>query len=512
MKVIILAAGAGSRMQNGLIHKALLPFRGKAVLSHIIEQFDSNTEFVVTVHHLAGQLKQYANHAHSSSNITWVDVGSLETPRAGPGFSLYKALQVAQEECLVVTCDTFFAIPKTIPLSRNWLGIGTVVAEEQASYCNVLIDAEDNKIIDVKDKVAAGKKYFAWTGMMFIKDWQAVICNFENEIRNPGAELQCSAGWLNLDWYALEHEWIDVGTRDRYAKAVSQNQFDYSKPDEFTYVLDEKVIKFFADEESVAKRVIRQKHDLSDVTPALLKQTKNFLSFDFAKGETFYRVGTPTKFKALLNWLDDTIWKNPKPLERSVVDAFYFGKTIDRVQNYMIMTPSRYSMVNGIQIVKHWPQVLDDIERVNPTLFENAALVNFHGDLQFDNIIVASDNSFVLIDWRESFGKLSTGGDIQYELAKLLSGLTFDFDLVRQNTFSVVEEGTTATISFARRTIMQQYEDILWDFIIAKGYSCEAIDTLRWMIIASMSGVHKEPYATALYYYSLINFQNYTEE
>ena len=44
----------------------------------------------------------------------------------------------------------------------------------------------------------------------------------------------------------------------------------------------------------------------------------------------------------------------------------------------------------------------------------------FHGDLQFDNIIYQNDNKFFYIDWRDSFADNTNGGDLYYDLAKLL--------------------------------------------------------------------------------------------
>ena len=40
--------------------------------------------------------------------------------------------------------------------------------------------------------------------------------------------------------------------------------------------------------------------------------------------------------------------------------------------------------------------------------------VNFHGDLQPENVIVTKNNKFKLIDWRTDFSGVSYG-DIYYE-------------------------------------------------------------------------------------------------
>ena len=58
---------------------------------------------------------------------------------------------------------------------------------------------------------------------------------------------------------------------------------------------------------------------------------------------------------------------------------------------------------------------------------------NFHGDLQFDNIIY-SKNKFKLIDWRDSFDGRNKG-DIYYDFAKLLGGIDLNYKFIKKETF-----------------------------------------------------------------------------
>ena len=57
-------------------------------------------------------------------------------------------------------------------------------------------------------------------------------------------------------------------------------------------------------------------------------------------------------------------------------------------------------------------------------MIDNIHISPFHGDLQYDNVLVKKDKSFVLIDWRHEFGKCLEFGDIYYDLAKLLEELS----------------------------------------------------------------------------------------
>ena len=66
----------------------MLPIDGKATISHIIEKFPTETEFVVGVGFLGDQVRQYLQIAHANRRITFVDVDKYDGPGSGPGYSL----------------------------------------------------------------------------------------------------------------------------------------------------------------------------------------------------------------------------------------------------------------------------------------------------------------------------------------------------------------------------------------------------------------------------------------
>lgn len=499
MKIIILAAGRGSRMHTDQIHKGLLPFRGKAVISHTIDQFP-NHEFVIAVHHLKDQVQDYIRLAHPEIKVTYVDVGSIETPSAGPGFSLMRALDVAREPSLVVTCDTYFELSPATPFHCDWLGVADVIPSEAVSYCNVKV--EQGVVTGVYDKRLHDEMTHTWTGLMFIHSWKQALVNLQSRIPFE-TEIQCSDAWSGLTLNAVGHAWIDVGTKSRYIKALEADGYDYSKPHECTYVLKDRVIKFFANSDRKKHRSIRQTTELFDVTPReIADPSKQFAAYEKAPGKTFYEVGTPELFKSFLNWMRANVWK-PSDYSQIKEDAlrFYWHKTDERVRDYLKAEPHLdFDKVNGTPIRYGWDKM---IRMVNWGEFvKDTRCVGFHGDLNFDNIIV-NDGKFTLIDWRDTFGSCPLGGDIYYEYAKLLSGITFDFDLVKKGDFRVIDSHGNAVISFSRRTINDQYEDILMYDAIQHGLDWDKIDFLRWMILVGMAGLHKAPYSTALYYYSL---------
>ena len=89
-KVCILAAGIGSRMKpfTDHINKSLLPVNFKAVISHIIEKFDTSIEIVIAVGHLKKEIIEYLDCAHNDRKLTIVEVDKFTGRGSGPGYSL----------------------------------------------------------------------------------------------------------------------------------------------------------------------------------------------------------------------------------------------------------------------------------------------------------------------------------------------------------------------------------------------------------------------------------------
>jgi UDP-N-acetylglucosamine pyrophosphorylase len=64
--VLILAAGIGSRLKGltANINKAMLPINNKAIISHIIDKFPKEYDFIVALGYKGDSLKQYCEITH----------------------------------------------------------------------------------------------------------------------------------------------------------------------------------------------------------------------------------------------------------------------------------------------------------------------------------------------------------------------------------------------------------------------------------------------------------------
>ena len=124
-KVCILTAGKGSRMgKMGLkLNKALLPIKSKAIISHIISKFPSETKFVIALGYLGYQVKNYLEIAHSDLDIDYVEVKNFDKIGSGPGKSLLSCKKKLQTDFFFISCDTLWngkiKLNKKKQLGRN---------------------------------------------------------------------------------------------------------------------------------------------------------------------------------------------------------------------------------------------------------------------------------------------------------------------------------------------------------------------------------------------------------
>ena len=68
-KVLITTSGLGSRLGNvtQFTNKSLVSIGDKPVISHIIESYNSKTEFIITLGHYGDQVKQFLKYMNGSA-------------------------------------------------------------------------------------------------------------------------------------------------------------------------------------------------------------------------------------------------------------------------------------------------------------------------------------------------------------------------------------------------------------------------------------------------------------
>lgn len=511
-KVCILAAGRGTRMgvYSEIINKALLPVDRKAVISHIIDKFPKDADFVIGLGFLADQVRAYLEIAHPKTNFTFVNVENFAGPGSGPGLSLQRCSSYLQAPFYFVSCDTLWEEEIDPKLADDWFAAAAVPATESDQYCN--LEIRDGRVTALRDKECVeGSQFSAFVGLCHIQNFEKFWQGMSEEGLIKG-ESQISKGITalinELRPIASKVTWSDVGTIEKYKHVASRHEsFDFSKVNEFLYIVGEKVIKMFVDPSVTEKRV--QKARLSpEVFPAVIDHRGQFYSYAMKPGKTLYEDINAEKFSALLSFLDEKLWK-PKEVSRAKMREacrrFYYEKTMQRLANYH----EKYdqidasSVVNGVRI----GTTASLLEHVPWSLVFDGEPAFVHGDLQFDNIIFhAGCREFTLLDWRQDFGGHVEFGDLYYDLAKLYGGILLNYSRIKENDFRYYEKAGEIRYELPRTDT--GYVRKLEEFIRARNFNLHKVRILVGLIYLNMSPLHHFPFDKMLYSLSRLTLFN----
>jgi NDP-sugar pyrophosphorylase family protein len=213
MKYCILAAGIGSRNNtiSGL-HKGLLPIQNVPMISHVINKFNKEKEIIITVGHLAEQIKSYVKFAHSDKKIKFIEIDKFSGKGSGPGYSLLQCKNDLQCPFVFAPIDTFLEKEVELTVNNNWIGAVKIAKEESQKYC----------LINGKEKLESiyyGEGELAYNGIAGIYDYS----NFWKELENSNLineEYQVTTGFKGLENVELKYfeKFYDTGTEESYLK------------------------------------------------------------------------------------------------------------------------------------------------------------------------------------------------------------------------------------------------------------------------------------------------------
>lgn len=487
--VVLLTAGTGSRMGKyaSVINKTLLPIHDKAIISHIIEQFDSSTHFVVALGFGGDDVERYLRIAHPENNFTYVHVDEYDGPNTGPARSLQCCKPHLSGPFFVIACDAHYEGLNDFPTDRNYIGVSSISQEDSPSYCNVIL--EENRIVEVLDKKFCDSGV-AVNGVFFFKDVDIFWDNLDT--------IELSTGWSALETYAHHLVWTDLGTFERYQKFYLQNSpYDFSKTDEFLWIVNGRVIKWFKDRNITEKRARRAAG--RSCFPNINIVDDRFYSYELIPGSVLYECATPELFDQLLDFMRDIwSWDMRGFLSAEACTDFYRTKTLGRLKAFREKYPDfKPKVINGKPVKVDIYNALDLIDWngiCRENLDERAAFI--HGDLQFDNILWDGDH-FTLLDWRQDFAGSETVGDYFYDVAKLLGGLIIDYRQIKKNKFHYQEEDDIVSFSLPPTN----NEELVLK--LKNQFPSPLIDQIVSLIYLNMAPLHSPPFDKLLFCLSL---------
>ena len=511
-KVCILAGGIGSRMDNlsDHINKGILPVNNKAVISYVIEKFPKDIEFVIAVGYKKETIIDYVSLAHPDRKFKFVDVKNFIGPGTGPGDGILKCKKFLKCPFIFSTADTIVTedIP---PPDQNWMGIAPV--HETEPYCTVKI--RNNSIFQLDDKIKTDN-HFAFIGLAGIKDYRDFFEALESDKKTIAGQIQVSNGFkalLEKHLVPIGFTWFDTGTLENYKETnknfSGDNNFDFSKSNEFLYFVNNRVIKFFADRSITDKRHERSNKALKGLTPAIEAKRGHFYSYKRIEGQTLYSVLNGQMVGQFLEWAKAHLWKElrlPRTEQKKFEEAcvkFYKDKTYERVEAFIKKAGKKEmpKVINGLKV----PTVKELLEKVDWDYITKGEPTNFHGDLQFDNVLVraktkSAKDKFVLLDWRHDFGGLTNVGDLYYDLAKLYGGMTLSYPLIKEGMFHFNESDNEVYYHYFVKNDLLEAREHYEEFLLEHGHDLKKVRILTALIFLNMAPLHHAPFNSLLYH------------
>ena len=497
----IVSSGKGTRMHHLTenINKALLPINGKAVISHIIDKVPEEYDIIITTGYKAELLKEYCEAVHSDRNIIFVHVPDYDSETSGPGASLLNCKQILQRPFYFSTVDCM--IKGNLPLiDADWIGVSPTSIPE--IYFTIQID-ENLNITNVKNKSKDGYDY-AFIGLSAIYDYTKFWKTLETNISNTGEVV--SAYMSDYEVEARIIEWYDTGAIDTYnniKQLMEKNYFVLNKNDEYFYNVNSKIIKIFINSD-ICKNRIKRAEILKGFAPELTYKGNNTYAYNKFEGNTLYEIDDYKSFKDLLHWLKK-FWKIENVNIKDDAKLFYHDKTYKRLNKFLEKYPNIDNISHNID-GEDYKDLKYYLDKIDWSILEDCLpSKNFHGDLQFDNIIHQNHlgfSDFKLIDWRQSFGNSTEYGDIYYDLAKLYGGLLISYYDMKKNNFSFDDIDGNIKLHYEPSKNLKLFKVYYEKWVVDNGYDLEKVKILTFIIYLNMSPLHEEPFDLFLFYFA----------
>lgn len=510
--VLILAAGLGTRLGNLTkeINKALLPINNRAIISHIIDKFPKEYEFIIAIGYKGDSVREYCELAFPTHKFTFVEIDNVDGYASGPGYSALQCKSYLQRPFYIATCDCLIDSPMP-HLDGNWLGIHPTSYPEKYST----VQLSGNDIIHYSNKNENGYD-MAFIGLAGIWDYGVFWEQLEDNIIEGEIVSAFKTPSNYPTFKAKKLKWLDTGNLDDLNKTkeyLNDKPLSLQKDNsEITYKEGNTFIKFTPNKSVLDNRIIRAK-ELGSKIPDNFKYTNNFISYKWQEGSTLYEIDMFEVYVKFLEELKSNIsTQSPNSVEH--IKKFYVDKTNERLNLFINKNNINYYVeshsINGID----YPSMESIFSKIDFKQFEsNPFYPAFHGDLQFDNIVYnLGQKKFTYIDWRESFGGYTDGGDIYYDLAKMYGGCIIPYDKMKnEDNITFVQGDYSVTYSYNVSSDLTKFKDVYEEWIINNGFDLNKVKLLTAIIFLNMSPLHDDKFSKMLWYKSIEMLYDYNK-
>jgi hypothetical protein len=506
-RVCIPTAGTGSRLGvlTQYLNKSLVSLANRPTLSHLMEQFPPETEFVLALGHQGHLVREFLALAYPQRRFLFADVSPFEGPGSGLGLSLLACKEHLQQPFIFLSCDTLVQEPIPPPDS-NWMAYAEV--SDLSPYRTVAV--EQAQVTDICEKgLGHAGSHKAYIGLAGIHDtqrfWQVMEGGAEAAIQTGEAYglralLPQGLGAYRFSWYDTGNPQALAQARAAYQEPGAPNILE--KANEAIWFVNGQVIKFSDDQKFIANRVQRVQ-ELQDYVPQVTGVQAHMYRYPKVDGRVLSEVVTLPLFAQLLEhsngfWQRKDLSAAQATAFRANCSRFYRDKTLERVSLFYRTCGHQdgTEAINGVAM----PRLETLLQAIDWNRLADGLPGRFHGDYHFENILWnVSSQRFTFLDWRQDFGGDLSTGDIYYDFAKLLHGLIISHELIAKNHYAVEWRATEIVYDFHRKQVLVECEQHFSHWLLAQGYDLKKVRILTALIYLNIAALHHHPYSLLLY-------------
>ena len=506
-RVVIPTAGIGSRLGNLTknLNKSLISISLQPIISHLINHFPKDCEFVIGLGHLGNLVKDFLEIAYPNRSFFFGNVDKYEGDGSGLGLTLLSCKQYLQEPFIFLSCDTL--VKETIPNpDHNWMGYSK---KENLSDYRTLRVVED-EVNAICEKGVSIDNQQAYIGLAAIHDYDEFWLSMQSgksESIHQGESYGMRAILKSKKIFAKKFTWFDTGnsesleiTRRSYSETNLPNILE--KKDEAIWFVGNNVIKYSDNKDFINNRIERTK-SLEGFVPKISSKRPNMYLYKKVKNDVLSEIITPSIFEDFLKicsefWLKKKLDINENKKFQSNCLNFYKDKTFERLRlfykNFNKLDNAKY--ING----ELMPTLEDLLNQLDWKWISNGLAGRYHGDFHFENILYSNKNkTFSFLDWRQDFAGDLLIGDIYYDLAKLNHGLIVNHGIIAQNNYSASWNENKIHFELKQKKNLLSCQERLNEWIEENKYDLKKVRVLTGLIYLNISALHHFPYSILLY-------------
>jgi glucose-1-phosphate thymidylyltransferase len=227
MKCLILASGFGTRLYPLTMEqaKALLPYRGKPMINHIVDKIPPDVDILVNVNRkFAADFQTWQKKQSRKIDICVEDVSS-EEERLGAVGALHHWIREKdiREDLMVFGSDNYFEFDLAKFMSEfdgrhALVAIYDVLDKNNAGQYGV-VKIDGNRIIELEEKPAFPKSSLVATACWILPSGVfpliSEFCRGERK-DNLGNLITYLIEKENVFAYPFKEKWIDIGSLEIY--------------------------------------------------------------------------------------------------------------------------------------------------------------------------------------------------------------------------------------------------------------------------------------------------------